>query len=417
MLESGGSHFRESGGPNKVRKTTRSPDARTTLKYLLGTCFHPGGNASNRRAEEQTPPGCFQRMWLFIVKKRSVAVKSRLGCRWKLCSEGSGSALSLFKSVAVVHVKTRSVAAHNHLGYCHFDDGDSGSVSHQLLLREQPTASQGMPAMHSRRASPCRRRRCALLLHSRSRMQRSLQCSLSPCTWMLCWQAISLTNQTDMVIPSPLNPALSDADTHLARALPAATDDRDEPGARPGEGEQEQRAAHGARQRRGEGRGERRRQGRAVGAPQVQVARRPLHVGRPRFDLRQRRPDHRDRHQGLRHADAEAHVRRLADQRRRVGCGQGALRGGGGGHRVDPERRRRPGPGDDSSRQRRVLDALNERNTLQSSRGLVRHGADLLVRRSRRVVQRVVRDLDGGLRDPPRPPLRCSALGGHRFEP
>jgi hypothetical protein len=42
---------------------------------------------------------------------------------------------------------------------------------------------------------------------------------------------------------------------------------------------------------------------------------------------------------------------------------------------------------------------------------------DLSVRRSlRRVVQRVVRDLDGGLRDPPRPPLRRSALGGHRFE-
>ena len=57
----------------------------------------------------------------------------------------------------------------------------------------------------------------------------------------------------------------------------------------------------------------------------------------------------------------------------------------------------------------------DERSTLPSSRGLVRHGADLSVRRSlRRVVQRVVRDLDGGLRDPPRPPLRRSALGGHR---
>jgi hypothetical protein len=56
----------------------------------------------------------------------------------------------------------------------------------------------------------------------------------------------------------------------------------------------------------------------------------------------------------------------------------------------------------------------DERSTLPSSRGLVRHGADLPVRRSQRVVQRVVRDLDGGLRDPPRPPLRRSALGGHR---
>ena len=61
-------------------------------------------------------------------------------------------------------VAGKSVAVCNRLNYhyhyasvaCTPLTTDGGSVSHQLLLREQPTASQGMPAMHLRRAPPCR---------------------------------------------------------------------------------------------------------------------------------------------------------------------------------------------------------------------------------------------------------------------
>ena len=76
---------------------------------------------------------------------------------------GSPSLSSLLQTAAASNERVTSLARHG------------GSASSP----EQPTASQGMPAMQLRRAPPCHCRRCTALL-SRSRMQRSLQCSLSP---------------------------------------------------------------------------------------------------------------------------------------------------------------------------------------------------------------------------------------------
>ena len=70
--------------------SSKFADARTTLKYLPRTYFHPGGDASNRCAEQQTPPDSSEDVAVYVktrsvaVKTRSVAAKSRLVAGWKL---------------------------------------------------------------------------------------------------------------------------------------------------------------------------------------------------------------------------------------------------------------------------------------------------------------------------------------------